>query len=546
MKDRLFTIREGIENLEDVSIVEDFFDEEGTIYGQISVQQKSATLTFAVTIYPLYPFQFHGTETIRFFNKSLIEYNHVNRDGSVCVHTPHHTDLKSKIFYDIESLKLWMLQYYVERQEDSHYDHIITYESGNLKKRNAYLFTELSCNFVRETFGSFKYSLLSKGFHEQQEIDTYIIQGLNVGKTFYACNWSSYYKNLETLEGFYIFLEHAPVKNKRFIIENWLELEQYISQESLKFLDGVRKSMLFRQNEISQLPILIGYKIPTGEVHWQCAIVSTDNFPNYAEKISQGNYKGRLKDSMIDWVQTKNSSYTYFFGRGALEPGFTDRQILLIGAGAVGSIVATTLTRAGCKDLTLVDYDIKEPENVCRSEFKFGAGITGKINELGNTLAEISPFIQISTLPNFADAVKIFATNPSFHNQLNEIIGKYDLIIDCTADNDMAHLFDLLHVDAEIINLSITNYALDLVCVIKPNLHYTKQQMLQERQANEKDLYNPTGCWSPTFRASYNDISLMVQHAVKHINQSYKAGKSLRNFRLTYDPDELAIKLTQF
>jgi len=546
MKDRLFTIRQGIESVDDVSIVEDFFDDQGVIRGSISVQQESATLIFAVMIYPMYPFQFHGTETVRFFNSSLIEYNHVNRDGSVCVHTPHHIDLKSKIFHDIESLKLWMRKYYIEKQEDSHYDHIVTYESVHLKRKHAYLFTELSCKFDKETFGSFKYSLLSRGFHQQQEIDTYIIQGLNVDKKYHTCTWSSYYKNLETLEGTYIFLEHTPVNNRRFIIENWLELEQYISQESLKFLDGVRKSMIFRQNKISELPILIGYKIPTGEVHWQCAIISTEDFPNYAEKISQGNYRGRLKDSMIDWVQTKNSSYAYFFGRGALEPGFTDKRILLIGTGAVGSMVATTPTRSGCKDLTLVDYDVKEPENVCRSEFKFSAGITGKINELRNTLVEISPFVDISMLPDFADVVKIYAANHSFQNELSDIMGKYDLIIDCTADNDMAHLFDLLDVDANIINLSITNYALDLLCAVKPNLHHVKQQMLRGREENENDLYNPTGCWSPTFRASYNDINLLVQHAIKHINQIYKAGKSLRNFRLTYDPEDLTVKLTQF
>ena len=52
----------------------------------------------------------------------------------------------------------------------------------------------------------------------------------------------------------------------------------------------------------------------------------------------------------------------------------TNSKILIIGIGAIGSIVAKTLVRSGCTKVDFIDYDIKEPENVCRSEYSFYTG----------------------------------------------------------------------------------------------------------------------------------------------------------------------------
>lgn len=547
MQDRLAIIRAGIESIENVRITGDFVEEVGLIRGDITVEHMSACLTFDVTIYNPYPFQFHNTETIRFVNKDLIACDHVNRDGSICVHTPHHIDLKSKIFYDIQALKEWMLKYYIDRQPDQHYEHLIISESARLAKRHCLMFTEIAYQFEKESCGRFKYSYISDGHHQDQDIKNVLVQGFNVGKTYYPCTWSSHYRNLQKFEGIYFFIEAAPVENRRFIVENWHQIESFISQASLKFMSDVRNhaSQLFKDPS-SEIPVLIGYKVPSGQVHWQCAIIGTHNFPNYAEKISQGNYRGRLQEQSIDWVQTKNCSYEYFFGRGKLDCSLTDKKILLIGTGAVGSIVATTLTRTGCKDLSLVDFDIKEPENVCRSEFRFGTGLTSKIFELQYALIDISPFVSVSCLPKFADDIKIFASDPASHSDLREALNKFDLILDCTADDDLAHLHDLIGVETTIINLAITNHASHLVVVVNPNLHQSKQRILERLDADQADLYNPMGCWSPTFKASYNDISLVVQYAIRHINQTYAAGMAIRNFCVSIDADGLGLKTRQF
>ena len=59
-------------------------------------------------------------------------------------------------------------------------------------------------------------------------------------------------------------------------------------------------------------------------------------------------------------------------------------------------------------------------------------------------------------------------------------------------------------------------------------------------------MYNPTGCWSPTFKASYNDINVLVQFAIKYINIRKKNGQELRNFILDTKEDDFGIILKEF
>ena len=57
----------------------------------------------------------------------------------------------------------------------------------------------------------------------------------------------------------------------------------------------------------------------------------------------------------------------------------------------------------------------------------------------------------------------------------------------------------------------------------------------------ETDMYNPTGCWNPTFKASYNDIECKVQVAVKHIIKMLSKQEPLSDFYITEDDLNLKI-----
>ena len=544
---RLQQIIECISEIESVKIIENFTEQDRVIKGSVLVLEGEVELQFHVIVTPQYPFQFHNVETIRFINKDLIAYNHVNRDGSICVHTRHSPELKNKILLDFDSLKQWIRKYYINKEPDTNYEHIIT-PIGSFNNANmCFLFTEVNYIFKKGDFGLTKYSSLSTGDHEAKKVHTYIIQNFKIGKQTISCNWNSFYKSLPTSEGIYLYIEDAPVKNKRFIIENWMDLEAYVNQSFLSFLYEIQKNISKKSNSLP-IPLIIGYKIPGDEIHWQCAAIDINNFPNHGEKVPGTKmYLGHFYNEQINWLQTKNCSYKYFFGRGALNEKLTQGKILIIGVGAIGSILAVALTRGGCKHISLFDYDIKEPENICRAEYSFFTGLNSKVTDLGRHLLEISPFVEIVPSEFFTDGIKVFINTGVYKEEMKGKLEEFDYIFDCSTDDDLAFILDSFGLKSTVINLSITNHAEELICVVNPDLYKWMNEIYRVLGNKSDDLYNPTGCWSPTFKASYNDVALMVQYAVKHINKSLEDNNALRNFYLQVDNnDGINIKLKQF
>src|SRR5690606_3444239 len=122
------------------------------------------------------------------------------------------------------------------------------------------------------------------------------------------------------------------------------------------------------------------------------------------------------------------------------------------------------------------------------------------------------------------------------------------IIFNCSADSDLMYILGILDFDSELINISITNHAKDLVCAFHPNIYrFVQNQFVNVLENDVEDLYNPTGCWSPTFKASYNDINALVQYALKYINVLYRDEKPKNNFTLSVDEENgLDIKLTEY
>ena len=107
------------------------------------------------------------------------------------------------------------------------------------------------------------------------------------------------------------------------------------------------------------------------------------------------------------------------------------------------------------------------------------------------------------------------------------------------------YLTGKLNLTSTILNLSITNHAKALVCGVSPN-HYRfiRHQFDNILENDTLDLYNPIGCWNPTFKASYNDIAIMVQLSLKTINLMIKEN-NYQNFTIQYD-DNLNLKVERF
>lgn len=554
MSDKLITLSEHLRSINGVEIIEDLtISEIHVISGRLSIEVSDVKLDFDIRVQPFYPYQLHENESIRFVNQSLIEYDHVNRDGSICLHTAHHYDLKTKLNYDIESLKRWIDKYYINKQLDAHYPHIIAQPSLINGTDYYFLFTDINGDLTSGDYGKFTYALMSTDNGPVNDIWTYLVKTFHKENSSFGtqskflCNWTeSYFLGLkESNEGLFVFVDTPPTIHRRFMIENWTDLEGVVSQEFMKYLydfkhKGSKKEKLL-------FPLFIGYKIPDGSIHWQVAMLNRDSLPIITEKQPGGGYEGYFIDEKIRWVWTKNTSYKNFFGRGKLHDDLTEKKILIIGLGAIGSIVATTLTRGGCRYIDIQDYDLKEPENVCRSEYGFQSGVRLKVSDLSRLLTEISPFVDVNSSSKFSDFAKLAVQDDIINDDVLAFFNSYDVIIDCSADNDMLSMLDVLKPDALVINISISNKAESLIFGIGPDNYKWVSAMSELLKGDLTDLYEPTGCWSPTFKASYNDVNVLVQYALKQFNLYMVNGAPLRKFYLTTETDQgFTIKLHEF
>jgi molybdopterin/thiamine biosynthesis adenylyltransferase len=537
--ERAKTIIETIKALPFVSIHKEFLLLDSSLRGRISVhfEPLEDPLEFDVFIQAKYPYRDYESESIKFVNEEYLAYAHVMENGVVCIHTSHEVDLKKKLIIDFYALKDWIEIYYIHKKKNIHYEHLIVPQCMYKEELFAFMFTEVDYRFTKNQYGFVNLALLNKGSIKGRNVNNYITQQFldPKGNVLALCEWSLFYITIPpTHHGLFLFVEHPPAVHHRFIFRDWSNFEAIFEQEFLEFLHHCEQDYITqkKQKKDQPIPLYIGYRISDQEIHWQIALLDIGNFPIEGVKEDK-KWSTALTEGEIAWGISRNTSYNYFFGRGAFSENITNKKILIIGTGAIGSIVAETLTRGGCKRIDLSDHDIKEPGNVCRSAFHFAIGITEKVKELSHLLSHISPFVEIRGVNQsyFELLSKDLFKDSKAKEELTQFLNGYDLIFDCSTDNDLMYTLNQLELKSDLINLSITNHAQELVCAFYPNVyHFVMSQFTEVLKQDTVDIYNPTGCWSPTFKASYYDISVLVHYALKHINQLYEGNLSKNNF----------------
>jgi len=515
--------------------------ENASLNGRIQIDFKGlpAPLDFDINIAAHYPLRSYDSESIKFKNIHLRPYKHVMDDGSICIHTSHNTNIEQKLLMDLTSLKNWIVKYYIKNEEDTHYEHIIVPQNLFDGNYYSYCFTNVENSFNKGDFGIVGIASLSNGIYRENQILNSIVlyfqfeNGVKIN-----CKWTSRYLNLNLLtNGIFIFIKDTPAELGRFVYKDWEDFQELLPESFLSFLHRFQRDNL--KNFRDQItPLFIGYDTIAGEIHWQVALIKIGQYPIEGVPIKingnkTGKWESQLTSGSINWALSKNSSYKYFFGRGTLNPNITQKGVLIIGIGAVGSMVAKTLVRGGCMRVDLADFDVKEPENVCRSEYLFNLGLNDKVDELTKILSAISPFVETSAINKdyFQSIIKLFYKDIGATEVFVSELNKYDLVIDCTTDDDLMYILDRLSLNCTLMSLSITNHAKALVGGFHPNSYrFFKNQYDNILENDLEDLYNPTGCWSPTFKASYNDINFLVQFAIKHIDKVFAANAQKNNF----------------
>lgn len=555
-KNRTDIIKETINQLPFVHLVGEIQQGAGgTMRGEIDVDTKEGMepLKWKMDICQLYPMKAQGHDSIRFSNKNLMEYPHIMEDANLCLHSEYAYDLQTKLTGDLTMLKKWVNKYYVNGERDEHYEHLIVNTSLVDDEYYCFQFAETERCFQEGDYGVFGFGSQLSGLKNGKHVNCYSIIGFKSycypKSVENPCKWEAGKRLIDDYVGVYCFLKAAPDVYGKFIIKDYEAFNKLMSDAQIKFVNeqiraGREKWVINRR-----IAMTVGYTIPSGEVQWQTMLIPIDQPPFAVEAIKipgtkQKQWIAHFIKGDILWGETINCSYEHFFGRGAYPQKIVDSNILIIGVGAIGSMIAVALTRCGARKVTLYDYDDKMPGNICRSEYTFVQGTGAKVYELSRILQGISPFIKCKSWDNDLDRlIKKSIGYEEAKDKVREFLNEFDIIFDCSTDNDMMRCLDLFGLESHIVNLSITNHAKELVCGFSPHvMGFVEDVYTRLLSSNLDDVFNPTGCWNPTFKASYTDIACMVELAMKHIVKMLSGEEEKKNFVIVDDREGLLIK----
>lgn len=481
------------------------------------------------------PMQCAEESPVHFFNSDLIEYPHIMLDGHVCLHTPQCVTWDDRIKAEIEAVHQWIELYYTGKQaRDEHYEELVIEASPVRGRVVQFYYTQFGRMPQAGDYGKVKYSQLAANTIDDKPTDTYIVNEIvwaNGDKS--QCEWSSAYQLGQKSEGLFVMLNGCPAEHKKFACSTYDELDGLCKDEQWRYLYRI----LYKEKR--NVPIFWGYTTPKGKLRWLVTYPQERFLAENKQDRGKKHARPRVLSVMMPNVDSADISYEHFFGRGRFPDTIVQKKILLFGVGALGSGLATALVRGGIKLITLCDYDKKHPGNVCRSEYIFRSGLTNKEIELKTILEGISPFVEVE-IDGKLKVLKQFSLSNKEDAQM--ILNEYDLIFDCTVDGELMWTLEQLHLSTPVVSLSISNGAKDIVCAFSPHIcefvNYVSQNAVD---ANDVDLFNPEGCWSPTFKASYNDVQIMLQYALRYAVKMLSGEIEKKNFMVREKEDALQI-----
>lgn len=264
------------------------------------------------------------------------------------------------------------------------------------------------------------------------------------GEVVYEPDWGGYI-DTETdgaVCGAWALLDQVPIDPPWEAPETWRDLEGFFEGTVTDPYD-LRANIKPALKEEPVKILLIGFPIPAqvgGEpelIYWQP--IEIEEFKDPEDVGHRSTKRGQRRAArivagreQIRWLEANNWSHDQLIRRGHMDEWFLDRTIVLIGAGALGSMVAENLVRAGCQQLTIVDHDTYEVGNVSRHTLALDDVGRNKATALADRLQSVSPYVQT------VDVATAFPTN----GEMPASISNAEVVIDCSASRVVRRALD--------------------------------------------------------------------------------------------------------
>ena len=102
-------------------------------------------------------------------------------------------------------------------------------------------------------------------------------------------------------------------------------------------------------------------------------------------------------------------------------------------------------------------------------------------------------------------------------------------------------MLDEMQLPGTVINLAISYGAKEMTVVTGTgNIHLLKSGLYDRISPEERPpFYVATGCWSPTFEASWSEINVMLHYVLTEINHQLKNHSAIRSFYVQRTLDDI-------
>ncbi len=361
-----------------------------------------------------------------------------------------------------------------------------------------------------------------------------VLEFKSVHEPVVKTEWGSAIHNSKGSEGvgLWVRLPGIPVKAPWQIPQTWRELFDVCSAMGLDLRSLLVKQLAEKKMMGKATLLALGFPVSErfGEascrMHWFAAQLDVPlvkagfRTDNIERRKFQTNVMFRDSAS-IKWLQTENWAKDQITSRGNLTGPIEAMNILLVGAGALGSSLAELLVRLGCEKITIVDGDTLSVGNFSRHTLDMTSLPFLKAPELAQRLNSIFPFVNVSFKVGTLE--ECFQKEPSFFDA-------FDLIIDATANNMVLMLLgrELKNKNKIVVSLSTSLEAKRLYCYMVRTATFeimdnfdALMKPWHQKQKDEKP--NPVfplegiGCWHPVFPARLDDLLGVLSPSIRQI-----------------------------
>ena len=338
-----------------------------------------------------------------------------------------------------------------------------------------------------------------------------------------------------TWTGAWLHLEKLPVLTPYQAPATWGELVEVCAAQGANLYDLLQPTVpALRDGE--RHPLLAGFPIPArvGEppvsVHWQAMLLPVLSRGKgvrhgFSTKVELGYWledKGSLLvgRKALDWMRSENWSSDQVSVRGRVSDALSSKKVLIIGVGAVGSVVAELLVRGGVRQIVLMDSDAIAAGNLVRHTLTLDSIGQDKATAIAARLNLASPHANVEAI-----AVSFPPTRSADISAMREC----DVIVDCTASDDVLPRLNAAGWDGprHFFSLS-TGFGAKRLFVFsaygKEFPHGAFTAVLQPWLADERKEYEQadlpregTGCWDPVLPARVDDVWTLSSLAVRCI-----------------------------